>query len=62
MSEACFECVHVCTLFSCRIKHCQAELKKKKSELKTTEQEYEKDKKAFDTVEKSRTKLEVFDH
>ena len=50
---------HSHCFLTCRIKHCQAELKKKKSELKATEKEYDNDKEAFDTIEKGKAKLEV---
>ncbi|XP_068676105.1 structural maintenance of chromosomes protein 2-like isoform X1 [Montipora foliosa] len=41
-----------------KLKHAQSELKKKQSELKNTEKSYKKDKDIFDTIEKSKAKLE----
>lgn len=46
-------------LFCFRLKHAQSELKKKQSELKNTEKSYKKDKDVHDSIEKSKSKLEV---
>lgn len=46
-------------LFFCRLKHAQAELKKKQSELKATEQGYKKDKDSYTAIQKNKDKLEV---
>ena len=50
---------YIINLFFSRLKHSQAELKKKQSELKATEKGYKKDKDSFDAIEKNKAKLEV---
>ncbi|XP_077867621.1 structural maintenance of chromosomes protein 2-like [Saccoglossus kowalevskii] len=45
-----------------KLKHSQAEIKKKQSEIKKTEKDYKKDKEAFDSIVKSKTKLEFSHH
>lgn len=42
-----------------RLKHAQQEIKKKQSDLKKTEQGYQKDKSAFDDIQKNMKALEV---
>ena len=48
-----------CSFLLFRAKHAEAELKKKKNELKNTEKEYNKDKVLFDEIQKNIKKLEV---
>ena len=42
-----------------RLKHAQQEIKKKQADLKKTEQGYQKDKSAYDDVQKNLKALEV---
>lgn len=42
-----------------RLKHAQQEIKKKQTDLKKTEQGYQKDKSAFDDIQKNMKALEV---